>query len=275
VARRIIIGVVCTLALLGIARRFSAGRPVDIRIDEGGYRIHHRTVTEQIGPGQPILLVRVDPGKRSAARVELDSTLVKSFPMRPFLHRDNNTLFAYIPDLGKGKRLSYAITVWPGDGTKVRLPRDPDKNFLIRYKGKVSTLAIVLHVAFMFGAFFAMFMAFLGALRILRRLEGKRGTVKAARWALVLSFIGGWPLGFILNYQTFGPLWEGYPFGYDITDNKTQLMFIFWLASLLLVWGSFIGKGEEKDRLGGRAFAWAIIVSFFVSLALFLLPHSI
>lgn len=273
-ARRIIIGIVCTLALLVLARRLTTGRPVDIDVEEGGYRIRHRTVTEQIGPGQPLLAVRVVPGERCIARVELDTTYVKEFPRRPLFRKDANTFTSWLPDLGKGKRLGYAIRVWPGDTASVRLPADPDEFFVLKFKGEASKPVIVAHVAFMFGAFFAMFMAFLGALRILKGREGKKSTVNAARWVLALSFIGGWPLGFILNSQTFGPLWEGYPFGYDITDNKTQLIFVFWLVSLLLVWGSFIGRGEEKDRIGARAFAWAIVASFVVSLALFILPHS-
>jgi hypothetical protein len=131
------------------------------------------------------------------------------------------------------------------------------------------------HILFMFGAFFFMVMSFLAAIDILRGREDKKNAVCAARWVLVTSFIGGWPLGFVLNYQTFGMLWEGFPFGYDVTDNKTQVIFILWLVSLLLAWGSFVGKGEEKDRLGRKAFALAIVACFVVSLALFILPHSI
>jgi hypothetical protein len=127
----------------------------------------------------------------------------------------------------------------------------------------------------MFGSFFFMVMSLFGAVRILRGQEGKRNTVNMARWVLILSFIGGWPLGFILNRQAFGPVWEGFPFGYDVTDNKTQLVFIFWLVSLLLAWGSFIGRGEEKDCLKAKPFAIAIVMSFLMSLALFLLPHSL
>jgi hypothetical protein len=133
---------------------------------------------------------------------------------------------------------------------------------------------IALHIVFMFASLFFMLLALFGAVRILRLGESKRSTVGSGRWALLCSFIGGWPLGFILNYQAFGVVWEGYPFGRDITDNKTQVIFLVWLASLLLVRGSFLGRGEEKDRLGARAFAWVIVGSFVVSFALFIVPHS-
>jgi hypothetical protein len=180
-----------------------------------------------------------------------------------------------LPELKKGMKIKYWITAANEDGTRVRVPGDPGKLCVLTYKGKASNLVIVAHVAFMFGAFFFMTMSFLAAIDILRGREDKKNAVRAARWALVTSFIGGWPLGFLLNYQTFGTIWEGFPFGYDITDNKTQMIFVLWLASLLLAWGSFTGTGEEKDRLGRRAWALSIVACFIVSLALFILPHSI
>jgi hypothetical protein len=127
----------------------------------------------------------------------------------------------------------------------------------------------------MFGAFYFMIQSLWSAIDILSTGLGKKSAVSNARWVLLCTFIGGWPLGFLLNYQAFGPLWEGFPFGYDITDNKTQLIFIFWLVSLLLVRGSFLGKGEERDWLGPRGFALAILLSYIVSLFLFIVPHSL
>jgi len=182
---------------------------------------------------------------------------------------------ARLPEFEKGTKIKYWITASNSEGAKVRVPGDPGKFGVLKYKGKASNLVVGAHIAFMFGAFFFMAMSFLAAIEILRGREDKKNAVRAARWVLASSFIGGWPLGFVLNYQTFGPVWEGFPFGYDITDNKTQVIFILWLVSMLLAWGSFIGKGEEKDRLGRKAWAFSIVACFVVSLALFILPHSI
>lgn len=271
-ARRIIAGLVLTLVLLVGTRELSKRDPVDAVAEGFGMKLGHRTLTEHSGTGQPRIRVRLDPMQnvgmiacyrfRGSDKVEYTSLF--SF--------EENWFEGHLPNFGKGTRLEYWIRAVNTKGEMLRVPSSPAT---LKYKGKVSESVLVAHIAFMFAAFFFMVMSLFGAIRILRGQEGKRSTVAAARWVLVMSLIGGWPLGFILNRQAFGTLWEGYPFGYDITDNKTQVMFVLWLASLLLVRGSFLGRGEEKDRLGARPFAYVIIASFLVSLVLFILPHSI
>ena len=274
-ARRIIISILITLALLILARRLSTGRPADIELERDGVQVRHRTVTEQVGQGAPGIEVRVTPPEGVAVSAAYGSPRTGEWEELRFEHEGGGLFRARLPELGRGRRVSYAITVTVPGGASIRIPERPDTYVLLKYKGKASTLVLIAHVAAMFGSFFFMAMSLLGAIRILSGLEDKAGTVRAARWVLILSFVGGWPLGFILNRQTFGTIWEGYPFGFDVTDNKTQIMFVFWLASLLLVRGSFLGRGEETDRLGARGFAWAVIASFIVSLALFVVPHSL
>ena len=157
----------------------------------------------------------------------------------------------------------------------MRLPEDEGESLRLRYKGEVSTLVLVLHVIFMFGAFFFMVMAALCANDLRKGIGTKKLTVKMVRWLILFTFIGGWPLGFILNAQRFGPVWEGFPFGYDVTDNKTQIMFVFWLMVVLLGWGSFIGRSPETDRFGDREWSVAVLIASVLSLAIFLIPHSL
>jgi hypothetical protein len=275
VARRIIISIVLTLLLLAAARRLSTGRPADLVSEEPGLRVYHRTVTEMVGPGQPSLKARIEPVQRVALVVRWTSPPSSEIRTGGMWEVRKGIYEARLPELEKGTKLKYWITASNADGVKVRVPMDPGKFGVLKYKGKASNVVVGAHILFMFGAFFFMAMSFLAAIEILRGREDKKNAVCAARWVLASTFIGGWPLGFLLNYQTFGMLWEGFPFGYDVTDNKTQVIFILWLVSLLLSWGSFIGKGEEKDRLGRKAFALAIVACFVVSLALFILPHSI
>jgi len=191
-------------------------------------------VTEQVGPGQPQLIVRIEPAQRigAVARwVAPPSTKVENAPV---LQVEPGSYVAYLPELAKGTRIRYWITVRNVEQTVVRIPEKSNDLITLKYKDAASTWVIVAHIAFMFGAFFFMILALLGSIRMLRGLEGKRSTVNAARWVLILCFIGTWPLGLALNYQTFGVLWQGFPFGSDVTDNKTQAMFLFWLVCLLL-----------------------------------------
>jgi hypothetical protein len=272
---RIVIGLVLTIALLGLARRLSTRRPYDIAVDVSDLRAQHTTVTEQVGPGAPLVSVTVEPEEGIEPVVLCrDGVGVPSYRL-DMIRSGEGSWEVALPARDKGERLSYALSILREGAAVARIPEDEGSFILVKYKGEVSPAVLILHVIFMFAAFFFMVQSLWSAVGILRGTERKAGAVSYARWVLICSFIGGWPLGFLLNYQAFGYLWEGYPFGYDITDNKTQVMFVFWLVSLLLVRGSFLGRSEESDRLGARSFAAAVMVSFAVSLLLFIVPHSL
>jgi hypothetical protein len=275
VARRIIISVVLTLLVLAAARRFTSGRPADLVSGGEDLRVFHRTVTAMVGPGQPLLKARIEPAQRAALVIRWITPPSDSVQARGMWEVGKGIYEAHLPEFPKGTKIKYWITAANVAGTQVRMPADRNRVIVLKYKGRASTAVIVAHVVFMFVAFFFMTMSFLAAIGILRGREDKTNAVRAGRWALAASFVGGWLLGVVLNRQTFGTGWEGFPFGYDITDNKTQMVFVFWLVSMLLSWGSFIGRGEKRDLLGRRAFAIAIVASFFVSLALYILPHSL
>lgn len=274
-AKRVITGVILTLALFVIARRLSMNRPREIDIEEGGLRVSHETVIEQVGPGEPAVKLSISPGVEECPRVFYRTEGGDELKELPMLPSGDDAWTAKLPDLGRGGRLSYAFLIAGRDGSTIRLPARPDRFFLLKYKGDYSVPVLVAHVIFMFGAFFFMILSVMGALRILMGREGKTETVSMTRWVMIFTFVGGWPIGFILNYQRFGVVWEGFPFGYDITDNKTQLIFLMWIVTVFLVKGSFLGRGEEKDFIGAGGFALAVLISFIVSMALYILPHSL
>ena len=275
--KRVAAGLVLTVLLLAVARQLSKNRPEEAEVSAGGITLRHTTVFEHVGEGSPVImldissagdeieradLVYVEPGTGKEGRETMSGTGAG---------RWKGTL----PERAKGERLTYYFEVEAGTGRPVRLPDDGRTGFLLKYKGEVSAVVLWLHVIFMFGAFFFMIEAALCAVNILAGREDKRMTMLMVRWLVFFTFVGGWPLGFVLNRQRFGPVWEGFPFGYDITDNKTQLMFICWLITIFLSLSSFIGKEEERDRVGRRGFAMAVLASFTISLAIFLIPHSL
>ena len=274
-AKRIIIGLVLTVVFFTLANRISVNRPREIDELHGDLRVSHTTVFEQVGPGQPSVELLLSP------QVEVPPRVVYRIPgsgqavTDEMLKTGEETWSAELPDLGKGKSIHYSFEITDDKGNVSRLPGELSGFFTLKYKGVVSTFLIVLHIIFMFGAFFFMTESFLTALEVIRGRGEKQMVVLMTRWVVALTFIGGWPLGFMLNHQRFGVLWEGFPFGYDITDNKTQLMFVFWLIIVLLSWGSFTGRGEKYDLSGPRSYAAAVIVSFIISLAIFLIPHSL
>lgn len=272
---RIVVGIIVTILLLGVARRISTRRPRELAAELGDMRVEHVSVTEQVGSGCPAISLRIVPDETIESFILYTVVGEEGTRRVNMVHTGEGRWEAYLPVIEKGGRVLYALTIHGDEGGTVRLPGEEGSFLLVKYKGKVSPVVLTLHIIFMFGAFYFMIQSLWSAINILSTGKGKRSAVSNVRWVLVCTFIGGWPLGFILNYQAFGPIWEGFPFGYDITDNKTQLIFIFWLISLLLVWGSFIGKGEEKDLLGTRGFALAVLLSYIVSLFLFIVPHSL
>lgn len=250
-------------------------RPHDLAVVRVGFRIEHRTVTEQVGPGRPDLSIMVKGGE--ALEPVVRYRVGKEEALRTVVMTDEGDGMwrAALPEFEKGTKIYYALELLQGGGTVARIPEENVSFLFIKYKGKVSAVVLTLHILFMFASFYFMVQSLWSAIGILAGRAWKAEAVRHARWVLISSFIGGWPLGFILNYQAFGVVWEGFPFGYDVTDNKTQIMFVFWLVSLLLVRGSFLGRGEERDTLGARGFASALILSFIVSLLLFIVPHSL
>ncbi|MCD6379303.1 hypothetical protein J7M07_02500 [bacterium] len=272
--KRIIIGLVLTLIIFFVARRLSTNNPEYINLEENGVRVEHSTVFEQVGTGKSVIRVKVTPSDSisvSLIYISLRDSVRKDVKM---IRGDSEIWEADLPSLNKGERLKYSF-VFFRDGKRVlRVPADGGF-YLVKYKGDISTVVLILHIIFMFSAFFFIIETFLGALWILLSGEAIGYTIKMMRIALSFLFIGGWPLGFILNYQRFGPVWEGFPFGWDITDNKTQIIFLFWLITTFLVRGSFFGRGQEGDVIGKKQYAVVVIISFIVTVGLYLVPHSL
>ncbi len=80
-----------------------------------------------------------------------------------------------------------------------------------------------------------------------------RPDVRPNAWAaLGLMTVGGLILGPVVQKHAFGAFWTGIPFGYDLTDNKTLLMWMVWLVACAVL------SREDRRRVRrarGRAAA--------------------
>jgi hypothetical protein len=118
-------------------------------------------------------------------------------------------------------------------------------------------MAVLLpHILFMFAAMLVSTRAALAALAGSTRLR------QYALWTVGLLVVGGMTLGPLVQKYAFGAYWTGFPFGYDLTDNKTLIAFIAWLAAL---WATY----KKADARG-----WVIAASV-VTLVVFMIPHSL
>jgi len=165
--------------------------------------------------------------------------------------RDGKELKGYLPNQPPAGKLMYHIALTSGSES-VLLNDEPT---VIRFKGDVPAWVLIPHVLIMFTA---MMMSTRTGLEALAR--GKK-SYSYALITLVTLFVGGLILGPVVQKYAFGEYWTGWPFGQDLTDNKTLVAFIFWAIA---VW-------RLKKNPGNRT--WPI-VAMVVLLMVYLIPHS-
>lgn len=85
---------------------------------------------------------------------------------------------------------------------------------------------------------------------------------KLALWTVCLLFVGGLLLGPAVQWYAFGAWWTGWPFGTDLTDNKTAVALLGWILAL---WAIHRKRHERT---------WALAASLAL-LIVYLIPHSL
>jgi hypothetical protein len=252
-------------------------RPSEAEWTFDDIRITHLSVYEQVGPGEPEIILQVAPPAEIDAAVLHRVQGTEAFDTVGMSAISSGVWSARLPAGEKGDRREYGfeISMAEESGAGTSVATSHSGYYLIKYKGEVSVTVLVLHVLCMFAAFFFIVEAIIGAFAMLIYKDDKEFTVAQTRWVLLFTFLGGVPLGMVLNRQRFGPLWEAVPFGTDITDNKTQIIIIFWLIIAALSWKSFACRRTGRDAIGPGAFATAVIIASVLSLFLYLVPHSL
>jgi hypothetical protein len=275
--KRILFGVLITLVIFFVSRRMSMNRPSEVNWTGGGVTTTHMTVYEQVGPGQPEIILQVKPPTEIDASVLYRVPGVEPFDTVGMAEISSGVWSARLPAKEKGDRLEYGFIISQTETSEIgtSVATSMTGYYLIKYKGEVSVTVLVLHILCMFAAFFFIVEAIIGAFAMLIMGDDKEFTVAQTRWVLLFTFLGGMPLGFVLNRQRFGPIWEAFPFGTDITDNKTQLIIIFWILIAALSWKSFACRRTGRDAIGPGAYATAVIIASVLSLFLYLVPHSL
>lgn len=172
-------------------------------------------------------------------------------PQRAALVYENGLLSGSLPGQPPAGKLEYRVFIRAG-GADIELAKDP---VVTRFKGAVPAWALVPHIIFIF-----LFMFF--SVRIFLSVFTSGFSVKHAVWLnIVFLLLGGFVFGPIVQHYAFGQAWTGFPFGGDLTDNKTLVMLLAWLPALFFVY---------KDR---NYRPW-LIAAFAVTAAVYLVPHS-
>jgi hypothetical protein len=169
------------------------------------------------------------------------------------LARKGGDLVGDLPKQPAAGKLAYKVSLTGGYLSTVITGEDP---VVIRFKDPVPGWVIVLHVIVMFAGMLLSTAAGLAA------LDRKNNPRRLALWAAALLFLGGFVLGPIVQKYAFGVAWAGFPLGGDLTDNKTLVSFLFWIAAL--------AAGRK-----GRPARPFVLAASIVTLVIFLIPHSL
>lgn len=186
------------------------------------------------------------------------------------LARDRENWIARLPIQPAAGKLEYSIDL-SVEGNDVRLPDAERGNAILRYRDPVPLGVLIPHIFFMF---FAVLIAWRAGLAALVHPFGLR---RLAWWALGLFTVGGMILGPIVQNYAFGEYWTGIPFGWDLTDNKTLVMWLAWLVAALVlerVARRDAGGTVASDRSGGGVRALVLVASV-VTVFVYLIPHSV
>ena len=166
------------------------------------------------------------------------------------MKRDGKFLKADIPGQPAAGKIEYMIRIQVDGESKLI---NNGHSIVARFKGEVPSVYLITHIIFMFvGILFAV----RTALETLRK-EGNYSWM--VNWTLGILFIGGMILGPIVQKYAFDDLWTGFPFGYDLTDNKVLIAVIFWVAAFFL---------KKRNK-------WWVFAAAVIMLIVYLIPHSV
>ena len=168
------------------------------------------------------------------------------------LERDGDRLVTSLPHQPAAGKIAYFVYLEKNDQHVSLTGNDA---IILRYKGDVPAVFLIPHVLIMFLA-----MMFSNR-TLLEALDARGKAFRYMLWTIGLFFVGGLILGPAVQKYAFGAFWTGFPFGIDLTDNKTLIAMLGW------IWAWF------KNRNGRDGRGW-IVFAAILMLAIYLIPHS-
>ena len=177
---------------------------------------------------------------------------INSFIMnKVFKINKEEGLYAEVPQQPAAGKIEYYFEISDQTGTKTYLQ---ESAVVIRFKGGVPALILIPHILFMFIAM--LFSNLSGLLAAFNVALFRKFTI----WTFGFLMVGGMILGPLVQKYAFGDLWTGIPFGWDLTDNKTLIAFVFWILAVVM--------NRKKER------PVYTILAAVVLLLIYSIPHS-
>lgn len=168
------------------------------------------------------------------------------------MKREGGDLVARLPHQPPAGKLAYRVILQDG-GERVTLDGAP---VVIRFKGEVPLPILAVHIV-------CMFVGMLLSTRAgLEYFSANPNYAKLILWTVALLTAGGMILGPVVQKYAFGAYWTGWPFGADLTDNKTAVAWLAWIIAGLRI------------RRNPQAGAWALAAAI-ITFVVFAIPHSV
>jgi hypothetical protein len=226
--------------------------PVRGHVTVDGEAVKFRLPRTHAGDGDAEIALHV-PDPKCYGTIEYRRLRSDDPWVRQGMERRGEELVARIPHQPIAGKVQYRILLDKGGGEPVLLTDNP---VVIRFRGDVPAFVLIPHII---GIVLAMVFSVRAGLEALSK--GSR-TYRLAIWTTVCLFFGGLFFGALVQKFAFEAYWTGWPFGHDLTDNKTFVAFVFWL---LAVWRT----ARNKTSRG-----WVLAASV-IMLAVWLIPHSV
>jgi hypothetical protein len=239
-----------TVSLAVFQRLTGPTYPLRLEAEVGGRQLAVKLLRTHGGAGGlPVTVADTDDQLRATVRWRRYPT---QEPWQELvMTRADNQLRAEIPHQPAAGKVEYTVALELA-GETVTLPEVPA---VARFKSDVSAAVLIPHILAMF---LSMLLATRAMLGRLRQADDRRALVLAA---MALLMLGGLLLGPIVQKQAFDAYWTGWPFGTDLTDNKTAIGLIAWLPATTLA------LRRARTR-------WSVVIGWVVMMGVFLIPHS-
>jgi len=251
-----VVALVVTVGLAAYQRLTGPTHPVRVRTEIGGAPVTGKLPRSHGGDGGALVSLvapdRTVTGELAWRRFPTDEAWLET----P-LERLGDELVAELPHQPAAGKLEYSLRL--ARAAETRVVQQDDGPIVIRFRGDVPAAVLLPHIMAMFLGLVIGIRALFGA------LLGERDLGRHLPWLLLFLVPGGLILGPIVQKYAFDAYWTGWPFGEDLTDNKTLASVLAWAAAWLVA-----------RRWPGRPL-WhrlAVLAAAAVMIAVYLIPHS-
>jgi hypothetical protein len=252
-----VLALVITLSSAYYQRKTGPTYPVSGSISVHGTDLHYSLTRSHGGEGDQSVPL-IDASGSLTGEIVFKRYKTDDAWTHRTLNRSGDTLIGSLPHQMPAGKLEYFVEIDNGSNV-ARIPEH--ESVVTRFKGAVPLGVLIPHVIAMF---LAMLLSTRAGIESFRRKGKPR---KQAMWATGLMVIGGLIFGPIVQKYAFGAYWTGFPFGTDLTDNKTLIAFIAWAIALAAIW-----KPDAIERQPLRR--WLVLAASLVTMAVYLIPHS-